>query len=397
HSMARGARSARREELYGLPELRGGEARQGGALAPRGGARRRDAHARIATRVSPEFCRVRVTMADQELPVFLGLNDKSITALPATVDKQRYLASVAPAAANPGKWIEMLRLPIPTGEHAVIGCGDNIHVIAGYAKHPVDGNFHQVYDSRGKSWSLKAPFPIPCNHVAGVAIGTKIYTFGGFIEQNRCPHSKCFVYDTTSDRWEPIAGLLRPRGASSAVVLDGKIHLLGGRDVRSVEWHEIYDPPTDKYQILAGMRGSTGTQPFVGQRDHMGVVAVGGRIHAIGGRMDSYDFNTGLNAVYDPKTDAWSFRAPLPTPRSGVSAVHINGRIVVFGGEATGKVFGTNEAYDPKADTWEQLTPMAIPRHGLHGATCAVIDNMVHVPGGGPVPGGQVQGAYHDA
>jgi hypothetical protein len=22
---------------------------------------------------------------------------------------------------------------------------------------------------------------------------------------------------------------------------------------------------------------------------------------------------------------------------------------------------------------------------------------MVHVPGGGPVPGGQVQGAYHDA
>src|SRR5262249_8616294 len=33
----------------------------------------------------------------------------------------------------------------------------------------------------------------------------------------------------------------------------------------------------------------------------------------------------------------------------------------------------------------------------LRGATCAVIDNMVHVPGGGPVPGGQVQGAYHDA
>ena len=25
----------------------------------------------------------------------------------------------------------------------------------------------------------------------------------------------------------------------------------------------------------------------------------------------------------------------------------------------------------------EALTPMAIPRHGLHGATCAVIGNMV--------------------
>ena len=96
-------------------------------------------------------------------------------------------------------------------------------------------------------------------------------------------------------------------------MLDGKIHLLGGRDVRSVEWHEIYDPATDKYTFLAGMRGSTGTQPFVGQRDHMGVAVVDGKIHAIAGRMDSYDFNTSLNAVYDPKTDGWSFRAPLPT------------------------------------------------------------------------------------
>jgi len=335
--------------------------------------------------------------AEQELPLFLGLNDKSITDIPKTVEKQRYMTSVAPKAATPGKWIEQPRMPIPTGEHAVIECQGKIHSVAGYAKHRVDQNFHQVFDPKTGSWSLKAPFPLPCNHVAGVSVGSKIYTFGGFIEQNRCPHSKCFVYDTATDQWAPIAGLSRPRGAMSAIVLDGKIHLLGGRDVRSVEWHEIYDPSTDKYTILAGMRGSTGTQPFVGQRDHMGVAVVDGKIHAIAGRMDSYDFNTGLNAVYDPKTDAWTFRAPLPTPRSGPSCVYISGKIVVFGGEATGKVFGTNEAYDPKTDSWEQLTPMALPRHGLHGATCAVIGNMVHVPGGGPVPGGQVQGAYHDA
>src|ERR1044071_4706327 len=92
-------------------------------------------------------------------PLFAGLNDHSITAIPATVEKQRYMTSVAPKAANPGKWTEMPRLPIPTGEHAVIGCGDKIHVIAGYARHRVDGNFHQVYDSKSRSWSLKAEFP----------------------------------------------------------------------------------------------------------------------------------------------------------------------------------------------------------------------------------------------
>ncbi len=333
----------------------------------------------------------------EELPVFLGLTDKSITDIPKTVEKQRYMVSVAPAAKNPGRWIEMPRLPIPTGEHAVVECRSNIHVIAGYAKHRVDGNFHQVYDSKTQTWMLKAPFPLPCNHVAGASIGSKIFTFGGFIEQNRCPHSKCFMYDSETDTWSSIAGLARPRGAISAIVLDGKIHLLGGRDVRSVEWHEIYDPHTDKYTFLAGMRGSTGTQPFVGQRDHMGVAVVDGKIHAIGGRMDSYDFNTSLNAVYDPKSDAWSFRTPMPTARSGPSCVYYKGKIVVFGGEATGRVFGTNEIYDPASDTWEAGTPMRVPRHGLHGATCALIGDNVHVPGGGPVPGGSVQGAYHDA
>ena len=116
-----------------------------------------------------------------------------------TVEKQRYVTSVAPMAANPGKWVEMPRLPIPTGEHAVIECNGKIHVIAGYAKHRVDGNFHQVYDSKSKTWELKAPFPIPCNHVAGCSLNGKVYTFGGFIEQNRCPHSKCFVYDPATD------------------------------------------------------------------------------------------------------------------------------------------------------------------------------------------------------
>jgi hypothetical protein len=330
-------------------------------------------------------------------PLFAGLFDKSITAIPGSVEAQRYTTSVAPASANPGRWIEQTRLPVPVGEMGVIVCENRIHVIGGYARGRVDGDFHQVFDPATESWSLKAPLPFPCNHIALAAIGSRIYTFGGFIEQNRCPHSRCFVYDATTDRWETIAALSRPRGAISAVVVDDRIHLLGGRDVRSVEWHETYDPKTDRYAMLGGMTGSTRTQPFVGQRDHMGVVVLDGRIHAIAGRMDSYDFNTALHAVYDPAGDSWSFRAPLPTPRSGPSAALYRGRILVMGGEATGRVFGTHEAYDPAKDRWEAMAPMAVPRHGLHGATAALIGDRVHIPGGGPLPGGSVQGAYHDA
>ena len=329
-----------------------------------------------------------------EDPLFFGLHDRTITAIPQGVSKPA--ADAVPAAARPGRWTEMPRMPIPTAESGVIACGGKVHVVGGYARQNVNSVFHQVFDPEAGSWSFKAPIPHACNHLSLAVIGSRIYSFGGFIEQNRCPHSQCYVYDAEVDAWEKLPGLLRPRGALFAVALDGLIHLIGGRDVRSLDWHEVFDPQAGTYTILEGMRGSTPTQPFAGQRCHMGVVVVDGRIHAIGGRKDSYDFNTSLHSVFDPKTGAWSFRRPLPTARSGLSAAFVADRIVVFGGEAPGLVFAANEGYDPATDRWETLAPMPVPRHGIHGATAAVIGGNVHVPGGAPITGGSVQGAYHD-
>ena len=52
----------------------------------------------------------------------------------------------------------------PTGEHAVIECQGKIHSIAGYAKHRVDQNFHQVYDPASTAAAAGGRFsrqPIP--------------------------------------------------------------------------------------------------------------------------------------------------------------------------------------------------------------------------------------------
>lgn len=328
-------------------------------------------------------------------PLFSGLFDPTITSIPKGVS--RPAPAALEVAANPGRWVELARMPIAVAEMGVIACAGLVHVIGGYARGNVNSAFHQVFDPATGAWSLKAPIPFACNHLSLAVVGTRIYSFGGFIEQNRCPHSKSFVYDTETDLWEPLPNLVRPRGAISAVTLDGKIHLLGGRDIRSTDWHEVFDPATASYEILGSMRGSTPTQPFGGQRCHMGAVVVDGKIHAIGGRKDSYDFNTGLHSVYDPADGKWTFRRPLPTARSGVCCAYVDDRIVVFGGEAPGLVFEANQGYSLATDRWETLTPMPVPRHGLHGATVAVIGDMVHVPGGAPITGGSVQGAYHDA
>jgi len=57
-------------------------------------------------------------------------------------------------------------------------------------------------------------------------------------------------------------------------------------------------------------------------------------------------------------------------------------------------VFAQNEAYDLAADRWEAYAPMATPRHGL-GAVA--IGDWIYVAGGGPVMGGGIQSAVHEA
>jgi N-acetylneuraminic acid mutarotase len=123
-------------------------------------------------------------------------------------------------------------------------------------------------------------------------------------------------------------------------------------------------------------------------------VVANGLVHVIGGRVDSFHTNSNLHHAWDPRTDKWAMRNPLPTARSGHGAVLVGNRIFVMGGEGSNRVFGQNEAYDVAQDSWEQFAPMATPRHGL-GA--AAIGDTVYVAGGGPVMGGGVQSAVHEA
>jgi N-acetylneuraminic acid mutarotase len=212
-----------------------------------------------------------------------------------------------------------------------------------------------------------------------------IYAIGGFIEQNKAPHSGCFAYSVDFDQWRDLPPLTSPRGAISVVARDGMVHLIGGRDARSLDTHEVLDPKSGKWERRA---------PVPGPRDHAGAVVLDGKIHVVGGRMDTFHFNTGLHVRYDPATDRWNELAPMPTPRSGHSAVVFQGKIFIMGGEGTRRVFGQTEAYDPQSDSWSAYTPMLTPRHGL-GA--GAIGNRIHVAGGGPMNGGVFQSSVHEA
>jgi hypothetical protein len=314
-------------------------------------------------------------------------------------EAQRVMDSPAPPGP-PGRWMQRAAMPIPRSEMAwAAEWQGRMHVVGGYGEGRVNGAYHTVYDPPSDRWYDAAPLPRGANHVAVVAHDGRIYALGGFIQQNRQSDNKAYAYEVASDRWQEIAPLPRPRGAAVAVVLNGKVHLVAGAsepapERASIGWHERYDPAADRWDLL---------RPLPGARDHVGCVSHDGVIHVVGGRFNTFQYNTGMHHVYMPEEDTWIEKAAMPTPRSGHGMVVHMGRFYCMGGEGgiikdgkpvVAKVFGMMESYDPASDTWQSHAPMLTPRHAVGAVS---IGDWIHVAGGGAVLGGAVQSAVHEA
>jgi hypothetical protein len=84
----------------------------------------------------------------------------------------------------------------------------------------------------------------------------------------------------------------------------------------------------------------------------------------IGGQAIVNNVFTDMNTVYeyDPGSDTWTPKAPMPTARSTIAAAVANGLIYVIGGSGFGST--KVEAYDPANDSWTTVIPMTYARGG---------------------------------
>ena len=123
----------------------------------------------------------------------------------------------------------------------------------------------------------------------------------------------------------------------------------------------------------------------------LGVAVVNGKIYAIGGDDLSlmgnvlspemgYGSVSSSNEEYDPVSDAWTFKAPMPTARTKFGIAVYKNKIYCIGGYiGNGSVTATNEAYDPITDTWETKAPMPTAR-SLPGAN--IVAGKIYLIGG---------------
>jgi len=81
----------------------------------------------------------------------------------------------------------------------------------------------------------------------------------------------------------------------------------------------------------------------------------------------------GTNEMYDPITNSWTYRTPMPIPCSGFAVAVFEDKIYCIG-------VGFNLVYDPTLDTWENKT---IPIH-RNSAQAHVLGEKIYVLGDYP-------------
>src|SRR6266545_4438358 len=186
-------------------------------------------------------------------------------------------------------------------------------------------------------WTKLAPFPEPAEEVYGAAAGGKMYVMGGLAPGWK-PRGLVFEYDPASDKWTKKKPMPLSSHHLAIVELGGKIYVIGGGgtspgskepSIHPTKPHlalgtvEEYDPATNSWRART---------PMPTPRNHSGIGVVGGKIYVIGGRTGAAFIGVGANSdiveEYDPVTDAWGpIKARMPTPRSAVAYATYKDRI----------------------------------------------------------------------
>jgi hypothetical protein len=131
--------------------------------------------------------------------------------------------------------------------------------------------------------------------------------------------------------------------------------------------------------------------PMTQARGGLGVAVVNGKIYVIGGStQNGVDGQLlSINEEYDPATNTWVTRAPMPTPRTDFAIAAYQNRIYCIGGiSGQGRNFpipgGTfliaslaNEVYDTATDTWATKAPM--PFRMYYHLTTSVVGGKIYI------------------
>ena len=220
------------------------------------------------------------------------------------------------------------------------------------------------------TWGSKAPMPTARTLLGAAEVNGKIYAVGGFSDLNVTEE-----YDPITDTWTTKAAIPSPRFSFAIASYQNKIYCIGGLVGRGAPFSssvtgaiEVYDPATNTWEIK---------KPMPTPRAQSEANVVNDKIYLIGGRTGGQHSTVSTNQVYDPITEKWETKKSMPYPVASFSSTVIGNKIFVLGGQGNSndpKNLDVTQIYDSTTDSWTIGTPMKTTV--LNSAACAISDPL---------------------
>ncbi len=212
------------------------------------------------------------------------------------------------------------------------------------------------------TWQAAAPLPeAVVGGRAGVVDG-KVYVMDGYLN---------YQYDPSTNTWTAKKPMPTPRLQFGMAVWQDKIYVIGGGkgvDSTNYRWSllsdavEVYDPSTDTWQTK---------QPMPTARVQLQASVVNGQIYLVGGKEDNQN-KVNLNEVYNIANDSWSTAEPIPYAVYSYTSAVCDDKIYIIGGQSLqAPILNLNYAqiYDCANNSWSFSAPM--PTSVTYAAACA--------------------------
>jgi N-acetylneuraminic acid mutarotase len=287
---------------------------------------------------------------------------------PATVQTQQEIAPQLATVAN--SWIKRRDMPTERWGAAAatitnVAGQSVLYAIGGRTRTGGSLSKVQAYNVATNSWTTKASLPVPLYWTNGAGvIGGKIYISGG-ISSYKNYRSELYVYDPGTNTWTPKRDMPNTTFRGVTGVINNKLYVLTGCDQEDCYFYDPiafyrYDPATDQWEALP--------EPLDRHGWGMGGT-IGGKLYVTGGS-NQLD-------VYDPATNAWTTRAPMPRRRWMGAGATVGAKLYVIGGyqeNADGTIVSgvrTTSVYDPATNSWTTRAPL--PTAGSDFAASRVV------------------------
>jgi N-acetylneuraminic acid mutarotase len=232
------------------------------------------------------------------------------------------------------------------------------------------------------SWTTKAPMPTARTGLGVTVVNGKIYAIGGINENGYL--ATCEEYNPVTDTWVTKTPMPTPRAYFAIAAYQNKIYVIAGEERSGYpSWaNEVFDPLTDTWETKANV-------PFETGREFMSANVVNGKIYVISGLASLWPPwpNSNENYVYDPSTDTWTTRAPIPRPVHDYASAAVGNKIYIIGGRdfySSPSILNLTQIYDTVADTWSFGAPMPTATYYVIGGLTAGVSapQRIYVLGG---------------